>query len=233
MQKTDDSKTRIAKAWEKDKSIQPRDGDLFYGLSNPITDDPFGKSDMGRLADEKQYMTNYPTINPFNNKTWAGSSGAKSWDDAKLNVEKTDWGSQQNKEIADSQVKYLRALPQNKQPTLPFDMSNHEDLAVQSWKRGSKAGIYNTAVNNQGRIHFSLEGVSMDNVINKKNPKGITDAELRMLYRRRNDKALMSNVTFYNKGAVVNAPWVGNEKQWSAYTPKNKGVYPEVGGKDK
>ncbi|QWZ75364.1 hypothetical protein [Enterobacter roggenkampii] len=97
--------------------------------------------------------------------------------------------------------------------------AKHKKLKISSkhvdewlwWKRGSKNGIEMIAQqssDSKRRLHFILDGLNVQGVINKdKNFYGlkITASELRYIYR--NWGRLKDKVIFYLNGEVVKAPW--------------------------
>lgn len=83
-------------------------------------------------------------------------------------------------------------------------------------------------------IHFILDGLNIQWVIQKTGPwdqmgvtqlgekaRDITGAEMRFLYRHRNDPTVMNNVRFWRGGQEVHAPWLEDPGAWDAYTPKS------------
>lgn len=99
-------------------------------------------------------------------------------------------------------------------------------------RRASKQGIAFTV--NQGRkIHFALDWIDLDDVINKNRSgednqgthanqdkeRAITGAELRFIYRNRKDPLYQQNVVFYQSGKIVKAPWDEDPGRWAQIPP--------------
>ncbi|WP_207628769.1 hypothetical protein [Photorhabdus cinerea] len=97
------------------------------------------------------------------------------------------------------------------------------------WKRGSKLGIEMAASNQRTKIHFILDGLNIEQIVNKiKGPtplkagpgESITASELRYAYRNR--ARLAGRIHFYENGKETIAPWDKDPELWQKYTPKNK-----------
>lgn len=96
------------------------------------------------------------------------------------------------------------------------------DYSKQAWMRTSKAGLAFQLSEGKGRVHFLLDGIDYQRVVNKM-PGDITSSELRWLYRHRQEPAVMSNVIFWLEGQRVMAPWETSEGQhiFASYIPKS------------
>lgn len=107
-------------------------------------------------------------------------------------------------------------------------------------KKSSKAGLEYITKEQQNNVHFILDNLNQQAVVNKldhntmrpeqkTNPitgdsqQSITASELRSLYRKQNDLALMDKVKFWQGGQQVPAPWQTNPALWSQYKPKSWG----------
>jgi hypothetical protein len=89
------------------------------------------------------------------------------------------------------------------------------------WKRGSKLGIEMTAQQSASHhLHFVLDGLSINNIVNKTPPHGtsITASELRYAYRNR--QRLIGKIHFYQGGKEVAPPWESDPVRWQSYIPK-------------
>jgi len=97
-------------------------------------------------------------------------------------------------------------------------------------RRVCKGGIL--FVLNQGkRVHFILDNLDMKRVVHKDGKddlaenfggakhRGYTGAELRSVYRMRNNKKAMGQITFWENDKRVSAPWITNPMLWAEYTP--------------
>lgn len=84
-------------------------------------------------------------------------------------------------------------------------------------KRGSKLGLYMAAHGAGAKIHFVLDDLDIQAVVNKMGDFGqsITASELRYAFRNR--QQLDGHITFYEAGGEVAAPWRSNPLVWSAY----------------
>ncbi|MGC7837612.1 RHS repeat-associated core domain-containing protein [Pseudomonas wayambapalatensis] len=89
------------------------------------------------------------------------------------------------------------------------------------WKRGSKAGIELVASHDSATLHFILDGIDLDAVIDKTRGAGrsVTSSELR--YVKRNWPRLETKTLFSLGGRPVPAPWISNKDAWRRYTPKS------------
>lgn len=91
--------------------------------------------------------------------------------------------------------------------------------------RKSKAGI-NWAKEDQFRIHFNIDGIDMNKVVEKtpiEGVKSITGSELRYIYRSRDDPNMAGVVQFWKNGNRVAPPWVTDKPLWDGYKPKSSG----------
>jgi hypothetical protein len=95
--------------------------------------------------------------------------------------------------------------------------AEHRDKRV---GQASKGGISKT-VEDGHDIHFALDGLDMDRVVDPTHGKsgnttGVTGQELRHIYRNR--EAFGDHVKFWKDGAQVDAPWKDDETGgWAAY----------------
>ncbi|RYM57732.1 hypothetical protein BSQ98_25590 [Serratia liquefaciens] len=91
------------------------------------------------------------------------------------------------------------------------------------FSRGSKAGL-EMIIRSGGRdkIHFVLDGIDIERVINKSGGPSITNSELRYLYRHRHDINGKGKVHFYKNKQEVLAPWESEPARWRAYTPSSE-----------
>ncbi|MBR7651966.1 hypothetical protein KCX83_06470 [Brucella oryzae] len=101
-------------------------------------------------------------------------------------------------------------------------------------KRKCKSGL-GWMVDSKMTVHFILDGINMTEVVNKSNIqdkrgctsggstlRSITGAELRWIYRNRNDINVQRRVQFWNKGQPVSPPWFGVGKElWDQYEPRS------------
>ncbi|CAQ84895.1 MULTISPECIES: hypothetical protein [Photorhabdus] len=97
------------------------------------------------------------------------------------------------------------------------------------WKRGSKLGIAMAASNEKTKIHFVLDGLNIQEVVNKQKGstpleqgrgESITASELRYAYRNR--ERLAGKIHFYENDQETIAPWEKSPELWQNYIPKNK-----------
>ena len=85
--------------------------------------------------------------------------------------------------------------------------------------RGSKAALaMMLEPENNGKIHFLLDGLDVQRVILKSGAPSTTASELRYLYRNR--ERLNGKVHFYRNHQKVSAPWESNPGQWRLYKPR-------------
>ncbi|MBS9440749.1 hypothetical protein [Photorhabdus heterorhabditis] len=96
------------------------------------------------------------------------------------------------------------------------------------WKRGSKLGIEMAAKNGRTKIHFVLDGLNIEQVVNKTKGsdsfeagpgESITASELRYAYRNR--ERLGDRIHFYKDDKEAIAPWDENPELWQNYMPKS------------
>lgn len=112
-----------------------------------------------------------------------------------------------------------------------YSMKSHQatrDMAEAraAWMKTSKAGLEFQAKKRKNyKIHFVLDGLDFEKVVLSQiavsqtgpkhsfastqiqNPRAITAAEIRWLFRRRNDVDVANAVTFWLAGAESKAPW--------------------------
>jgi hypothetical protein len=82
-------------------------------------------------------------------------------------------------------------------------------------------------------IHFILDGLNMDWVIKKAGPwdqmgltsggekaRDITGAEMRWIYRHRDDPKVMPFILFWRGGQNVAPPWIEDPTAWAHYVPR-------------
>lgn len=93
-------------------------------------------------------------------------------------------------------------------------------------KRSSKMGL-NLFVLKGRTVHFVLDNITMDQVPTKSNSRdvgenrSITGAELRWIYRHRDNDVIRENIQFWFKKAPTTPPWQSDSanysKQWETY----------------
>lgn len=88
----------------------------------------------------------------------------------------------------------------------PKNSESNLDIAKEAWTRTSKAGLEFQTKSRNKRIHFILDEIAFDRVIEKK-PGDITSAEIRWLYRNRNNPQVANNVVYWLDGVKVMPPW--------------------------
>ncbi len=80
-----------------------------------------------------------------------------------------------------------------------------------TWKRKCKAGLHWATHSEEPIIyvHFILDGLDVENALNKKPPYGdsVTASELRWLYRNRSDQQVRDRVQFWHQERPVMPPW--------------------------
>jgi len=100
------------------------------------------------------------------------------------------------------------------------------DRARKAWTRTSKAGLeYQTKVRG-ATVHFILDGLDFNRVV-QKHPGDVTSAEIRWLYRHRNDEAVMNNVKFWLDGEEQSEPpWKqqSNASIFAKYKPRHEDI---------
>ncbi|WP_157664497.1 hypothetical protein [Bordetella genomosp. 9] len=88
--------------------------------------------------------------------------------------------------------------------------------------RKCKAGLAWEAARN-GHIHFMLDAIDIDAVVNKIPPYGdsITASELRWVYRNRFKVEVQHCIQFWHKGEPVIPPWqtIDGKAVWERYSP--------------
>ncbi|EKS6645468.1 type VI secretion system tip protein VgrG [Enterobacter hormaechei] len=89
------------------------------------------------------------------------------------------------------------------------------------WKRGSKLGIEMVARGDNFLLHFVLDDLDMNSVINKLPPHGqsVTASELRYAYRNR--ERLKGKIFFYKGKVKCPAPWELSPETWQNYIPSD------------
>ncbi|ETS29764.1 RHS repeat-associated core [Photorhabdus khanii NC19] len=97
------------------------------------------------------------------------------------------------------------------------------------WKRGSKLGLEIAANSEKTKIHFVLDGLDIEQVVNKTKGsdhlkagpgESVTASELRYAYRNR--ERLKGKIHFYENDKETSAPWDKNPTLWQNYIPNNR-----------
>nr|WP_240042849.1 RHS repeat-associated core domain-containing protein [Photorhabdus luminescens] len=97
------------------------------------------------------------------------------------------------------------------------------------WKRGSKLGLEIAASNEKTKIHFVLDGLNIEQIVNKeKGPhpsiagpgESVTASELRYAYRNR--ERLAGKIHFYENDKETIAPWEKSPELWEKYKPRSR-----------
>lgn len=102
--------------------------------------------------------------------------------------------------------------------------------------RKVKAGL-NWAAESNRRVHFVLDDIKMEEVVNKElrdlgdgfgERKPHIGEELRWIYRNRTNPMVEETVLFWKDGMRSKAPWDYDKDLWSTYKPKH--VYSAASG---
>jgi hypothetical protein len=107
-----------------------------------------------------------------------------------------------------------------------------------SIRRKCKGGLYWQIFVENKNVHFVLDDIIMNAVVNKnygKRPdqsadwgsgvtknRGITGAELRWVYRNRIHKEVQDHIQFWIKFKQCEPPWISEPMLWSQYVPKRE-----------
>lgn len=201
-------------------------GDLFYGLADPRGD---LMTQLGAPKDRnKGAMINFYNVGDYSATVEAPPD---------------------NKVFTD----YLRKSSDPKHVDLMsrFDAMKTPTGNWPLWKRKSKSGLWWAIRSANKTVHFCLSELNMNQVVNKSFPgvegvKGrdfptgpdrkkvtdfteketsITGAELRWIYRNRNDSAVAKMVQFWNRSdknsqfLACEPPWITDSKLWEQYSP--------------
>lgn len=195
-------------------------GDLFYGLQGP----------RGKLMDflnAQKVRTQGAMVNYYNVGDYPPVTDAPP-DNAEFS-------------------KFLQNSSNPKHPDLLNRWQTNPasgDVRWALWKRKSKSGLWWATRLAAKSIHFCLDELDLDTVINKNyspgdSPQGnarkdpgitdftqkktsITGAELRWIYRNRADPQVQALVQFWHNFVACGAPWEANPKAWAAYIPTNE-----------
>jgi hypothetical protein len=141
--------------------------------------------------------------------------------------------------------KYWRALG--------YQLEGIDDDSAKRAK--SKGGLLWATTVERKHVHFTLERLNMDHVVRKTYPgwgvggvgadrpavpnvsekqRSITGAELRWIYRWRNNAQVSSRIQFWNKIAGVfeqcEPPWAANQNLWQEYLPRSANGEPQAAG---
>lgn len=109
----------------------------------------------------------------------------------------------------------------------PKNSNTNLDIAKEAWIRASKAGLeFQTKTRNK-RVHFILDEIAFERVIEKR-PGDITSAEIRWLYRNRGNPQVANNVVYWLGGVKVMPPWECEpiSSIFSRYLPRSE--YPGI-----
>ena len=91
-------------------------------------------------------------------------------------------------------------------------------------RRACKAAIDYITSRQGRRLHFLLDSLDMNRIINKTDTS-MTGSELRYIYRRWSRSAdVQKRVWFYRNSVQVDPPWVTHRSAWDAYHPKSAAV---------
>lgn len=116
----------------------------------------------------------------------------------------------------------------------PFNSADATAEAYYTRKRRVCKGGILFAINQGKRVHFILDKIDMEQVVYKNGKddqaenwggvkhRGYTGAELRSVYRMRNNKKAMSKIVFWENDKRVSAPWETNPTLWAEYTPRSE-----------
>ncbi len=206
--------------YTQNKKFKYDDGDLIYGLSRGRTD-----TVMALDPSRDTGIVNEVIIDDLNNQFIGtgefGTGRKRSFPDNNEGNDFTD------------KAHAFRTYLEN-HPRYDPNLVGHKNLSVTRVKRACKGGIEYT-LGNGNRIHFVLDGIDMDMVVNKTGPydlmgmtaggdksRDITGAELRWLYRHRKDPRVKKQVYFWKDGERVDAPWEEESRLWKGYTPQNE-----------
>lgn len=100
-------------------------------------------------------------------------------------------------------------------------------------KRMSKAGL-NLFLLKGRTVHFVLDGINMDQVPTKSfnseatNTRSITGAELRWIYKHRDEQTVQDNIQFWANKKPTTPPWSPDSSnysdQWAIYNRASRGL---------
>lgn len=111
--------------------------------------------------------------------------------------------------------RYNNAFPNKTMQLNDYLLQNVEKYVIIN---GCKLGLDLAKKDKNIEIHFVLDGISMESVVNKE--WSHTNSELRYLYRNR--KEYSNNLKFFKNNKLVDAPWKVNSKLWENYKPKKE-----------
>lgn len=100
----------------------------------------------------------------------------------------------------------------------PIPNHRSEPALGVAFRRGCKLLVL--SANEHRRIHFELDGLDIKRVCDRrKDDFGVTNSELRALYKDHIERGTNPHVFFYRNGIQCKAPWdeKDNEAHWKAY----------------
>lgn len=120
----------------------------------------------------------------------------------------------------------------------PFDIDDEEgdsdderplpvlgDPRIKLLSRKCKAALAWMTSGRIGHIHFILDGIDVDAVIDKRPAGGrsVTACELRWIYRNRFKTEVQEGIQFWRHGSPVSPPWESDRVAWGRYRPAHAG----------
>ncbi|WP_146114477.1 hypothetical protein [Ochrobactrum vermis] len=193
-----------------------RRGDLVYGLANPR----FDYSKKYPFFAESDSTRNISTIDQY------AMTSDEVFFKERVDVKVPDRQGEFFESVAQhSKYKSIldtKSIPIDYRKQIFFD---NDETAI---GRKVKAGL-NWAKDSQTRVHFVLDDIDMNEVVNKtlrvvgkRSTRPYTGSELRWLYRNRHDPDVQNVVQFWQDGKHVEPPWETDRELWKRYEPKNE-----------
>ena len=141
----------------------------------------------------------------------------------------------ENEASKDAATGFQQFLGQFKPEKAPQKTPQGDDVSINTrLRRASKYGISYTR-NKNNKIRFALDELIQDDVVkknqkydtgsdaNKEKMRSITGAELRYIYRKRNEPEFMAGIEFFKDGhKLETTPWEDNPELWDEYVPEGE-----------
>jgi hypothetical protein len=206
-----------------------RPGDLIYGLAKPRNAIAY----MLRQEMTEEYRAKNPAehISMVQHAFLDGDLDLDGQYTGELDLDLEEVASRIREDVIKHKVfleqhpKYSPLLPENSKP---------KDYWLRI-ARGCKGAMERILKQEHKRIHFVLNGIDMEAVLDNKwvvtdkrsGDKSITAIELRWVYRNWGDPDVREGVYFYVDELKVKAPWETDPELWATYEPKKTAPWRE------
>lgn len=205
-----------------------QDGDIIYGL-----DGPRGKAVKELMRIQKLYA--YGNYMPYEKQILMQNHITNAiWDPSKPNKYARDreikkhFKHKKEEERVIGFKKFLKGQkPRRNITKLKDEEKKYSDFlrGHLGWVRASKGGLEFQMLKRNRMVHFVIEEVDLRMVMGRKGAQnqmddGITNHELRWLYRHRHESYLIANLRLYTENEEVLLEDFFGKQEWESYHPK-------------